>query len=187
MRITLGSWFFLLALILLCPSASHAVEKETLLAPMPEGFAIGFQGKKNNLTMVEMVPSGETVEAWSRMVTVQIFHALKKQNADTFAENMGKMWSNACPGSAVEKVKDGADNGFPYSLWQYLCPLNKSTQKPENVWIKVISGDDALYTVQYAYRQGMTDMLVPPAMKFLDSVKACDTRREERPCPAVKQ
>ena len=54
-------------------AALAQLQNENLLVTMPQGFKVGFQDKKNNMQMTEMVPSSETVENWTEMVTVQVF------------------------------------------------------------------------------------------------------------------
>ena len=103
---------------------------------------------------------------------------------DAFAGNLGDAWAGACPGGVGRKLGSGAENGFPVTLWNYSCPLNPETQKPESMWLKVTGGTDALYSVQYAYRQAASDQLAGPALGYLKSVTVCDTRRPDRACPA---
>ena len=51
--------------------------------------------------------------------------------------------------------------------------------------LKVISGQDSLYQVQYAYRRLATNEMIPPTMAYLKRVAVCDTRRADRACPKV--
>jgi hypothetical protein len=53
--------------------AQAQLKDENLLAPMPAGFKVGYQGSNKGLVMQEFVPANETVENWSEMVTAQIF------------------------------------------------------------------------------------------------------------------
>ena len=52
--------------------------------------------------------------------------------------------------------------------------------------MKVISGADALYSVQYAYRRALADDLAGPATAYLHRVTACDTRDASHPCPPLR-
>jgi hypothetical protein len=56
---------------------------------MPQGFKIGFQDKKGNVQISEMVPSSETVSDWTEMVTVQIFFGHKTTPAQ-FKDRIAK-------------------------------------------------------------------------------------------------
>jgi len=170
-------------LIFNLPAMAGTLQDENLLAPLPNGFKVGSSIEKGNMSMNEFVPQGETVEDWSQMVTVQIFHGVAGEDPDAFAGHMKKLWTNACTGGEVKKIKTTTENGYPVSIWMFTCPLNPQTRKPENMWLKAISGKDSFYTVQYAYRRELTQDIIPPTMKYLDQVTACDTRLADRPCP----
>ena len=49
------------------------LENENLLAELPEGFKVDYQGKENNFVISEMVPEGESVNDWTTLITVEIF------------------------------------------------------------------------------------------------------------------
>jgi hypothetical protein len=165
------------------PAAAASLKDENLLVVMPEGFKVGFPVSKGPMDMAEYVPSDETVDDWSRMVTIQIFHNPTDADPNDFAGSLGGAWAEACPGGSGEKLSTGTENGFPVALWSYACPLNPAIGKPESMWLKVTGGTDALYSVQYAYRQSATDTLAEPALSYLKSVLVCDTRRDDRACP----
>lgn len=169
------------------PSAPSAapLQDENLLVTIPNGFQVGKQNDQGAMTIAEYVPQGETVSDWSRMVTVQVFHNMKKFDPDQFAEGMKRQWLAACAGSEVVKSKDGQENGYPFSLWVFACPMNVRTGKPENMFAKFIGGNDSFYSIQYAYRSDLTKDIIPPAMAYLGGVQACDSRLPDRPCPKV--
>ena len=174
----------LMAAIVMAGPASAALQAENLLTPAPPGFKVGSQGSQGPMQAQELVPEGQTVDAWSTMITIQIHHNLQNVDPEAFASALAGRWKSACPMSDAARSMGGVENGFPVSIWLFLCPSNPQTRKPENMFMKVIGGADALYVVQYAYRRPMTKDLVGPAMAYLRDVKACDTRRSDRPCPA---
>lgn len=173
----------LLAILSIASPAFAALQDENLLVQLPDGFKSGYTASNGKEDMAEYVPTAETVDDWSRMVTVQIFHDAKNADPDGFAGNLAKGWTSACPGGAAQKSTAGVENGYPFALWAYSCPLNPETNKPENMFLKVTSGADALYSVQYAYRREASKELVQPAIDYLKTVVVCDTRRDDRPCP----
>ena len=166
------------------PSAAP-LQDENLFVTIPRGFQIGKHGDNGPMTGAEYIPQGETVSDWSRMVTVQVFHNMKSFDPDRFAEGVKQQWLAACAGSEVVKSKDGQENGYRFSLWVFACPLNPKTGKPENMFAKFISGNDSFYSIQYAYRSALTKDIIPPAMTYLGSVQACDSRLPDRPCPKI--
>jgi hypothetical protein len=173
----------LIAIALLASSPTAALENENLLTTIPSGFKVGSQDKSTRQAIAEYVPEQESVENWSRMVTVQIFYDLKSADPEAFAGKLAKQWLAACSGGGAHKATSNVENGYKFSLWIYNCPRNPQTGKPENMWMKAVSGADSLYSVQYAYRRDMSDELIAPAMEYLRRVIVCDTRRAERPCP----
>jgi hypothetical protein len=173
--------------VIAAPSASQAaaLQDENLLVTIPNGFQTGKRTTQGPMNIAEYVPQGETVSDWSRMVTVQVFHNLKTSDPDRFGDGMKRQWLAACTGSEVLKVKSGLENGYPFSIWLFACPLNTQTGKPENTFAKFIGGADAFYSVQYAYRSGLTKENTLSTTAYLAGIMACDTRLPDRPCPSV--
>ena len=170
-----------LAVAILASAASAQLQDENLLVTMPEGFKTGFQQKNKDMLMSEMVPSAETVENWTRMVTVQIFYNLKPP-LDEYKDGVEKGWARACRGSSAHAVAQGEENGYPFLLWLLACPLNRTTGKPEFTWFKAIQGNDSLYLVQVAFKSKPSDATITRWMEYLRKVQVCDTRLPDRPC-----
>lgn len=169
------------------PAASPpALQDENVLTPLPEGFKVGFHARQPQMEITEQVPNGETVQDWSRMVTEQTFFGRGNADPDVFAGGLARSWAAACPGGSGARTERATENGYPASLWAFRCPLNPQTGKPETMWMKVIGGADALYSVQYAYRRALTDDLAGPALAYLKGVQVCDTRAPAHPCPPLR-
>ncbi len=164
---------------------AHAgLQDENLLMPLPAGFKVGWEVSNASLSQRELIPAAETVDDWSTMITMQTFHGSFNVTPDDFAQNLIKGVSDVCPGTESQKVVDGTENGYAFSIWVVSCPLNPQTQKPESFYIKTIHGDDAIYDVQYAFRKAVTIALSEPAIRYLQKISVCDSRRADRPCPA---
>jgi hypothetical protein len=168
------------------PAAAQTLQDENLLTGLPSGFRVASRGRVESMSGSEYVPQGETVENWTRMITVQIFHNVHNVSPDTFADGMRTRWTGACMGASVEKLKGGLDHGYPYGLWRFLCPLNPQTGKPENTFMKFVQGKDAFYGVQYAFRSELTPDKTSTATAYLDQAMVCDTRDPTKPCPDLK-
>lgn len=173
----------LLAAFETAASGAAGLSGENLLVPLPGDFKVGYSASQGLQSLAEYVPKGETVDNWSRMITVQILHNAHNQSGDVFAATLAGRWRASCPGGDAAKSAAGAENGYPFSLWVFQCPLNPATRKPETMFLKTVSGQDSFYDVQYAHRQDATATLVGPAMSYLATVKACDRRVEARACP----
>jgi hypothetical protein len=166
------------------PALAQGLTAENLLVGLPEGFVSGYDGAQDGQELHEFVPQGESVDDWSRMVTIEIFHDAHNIDLVAFAQDIARSWQDACPGSSVGGLGQGGINGYPFVVWRYLCPDNPATDKPEIMWMKAISGADAAYVVQYAYRAELTDDREQAALDYLKAVSACDTRVKAYACPS---
>jgi len=171
----------LLAILLPLPAAAQLVN-ENLLVSMPQGFKVGFQERKNNIQMTEMVPAKETVQEWSEMVTVQIFFGLKT-TPEQFKADMEKRWRAACKDGGSHAVSGAVENGYATLIWVLSCPRNPATGKPEVTWFKAVQGNDSFYLVQKAFRSMPAQPQMTEALSYLTGVKVCDSRRKDRACP----
>jgi hypothetical protein len=171
---------------LLAAAPSPNPKGEFLVTPIPEGFKLGAMDRTPKLQVTEYIPVGETVENWSRIVTEMINQGVPNADPDGLPTVMSKGWTQKCPGGSARKVVGNVENGYRASIWMFLCPSAPGTNKPESMWIKVISGSDRLYSVQYAYRSPPTREMLAPTMGYLKGVFVCDTRRADRPCPRTR-
>lgn len=171
------------ALTMLTVTAAHAgLENENLLVSLPPGYKVDFQRKSDKAIITEMVPSAENVNAWTEMVTVQVFFGLKIA-PEQFRARLEKLWGDSCPGSTFHTVGKGVENGYPALVWIQNCPLNTQTGKPEITWMKAIGGNDSLYLVQKAFKFTPSDEQVTVWTKYLRGVAVCDSRLADRACP----
>jgi hypothetical protein len=155
---------------------------ENLLVALPDGFKIDFQQRAGDMLISEMVPVEQSVNDWTEMVTVQVFHDLKT-TPERFKARVDKEGPAACAGIESHPVAQGDENGYPYMVWLQSCPLNKATGKPEITWFKAIAGNDSFYVVQLAFKAWPSKEQVTSWMHYLGGVKVCDTRLPGRACP----
>ena len=167
------------------PAAAELVN-ENLLAPAPPGYKIGFRDKKNDLQMTEWVPTNQTAENWTEMLTVQVFHGLKMA-PEQFMQQLEQRWRGACPGAGdAQPVAGGAENGYPALLWILDCPKNPGTDKPELTWFKAVQGNDSFYVVQKAFKFTPSKEQITRWIGYLKGVWVCDSRIADRACPRTK-
>lgn len=183
-------WRLLRLWVACCVFSSMAfcdvLENENLLYNLPKNYKVGFQTKKNGMVMTELIPQQESINQWTEMVTAQIFLGLKTLSPEQFQTRMETLWSKACPNAQFATVTQGEENGYAFLIWMQMCPLNQTTGKPENTWFKAIKGNDSFYVVQKAFTYDPSKEEVVTWMHYFQSVKVCDTRRAESPCPSVK-
>lgn len=174
-----------IALLLIRPASAQLVN-ENLLVALPPGYKIGFRTERNAMLMREMVPDNETVDNWTEMVTVQIFHGMKA-TPEAFKDTLQRQWNAACPGATGAEITSAVENGYAVLLWLLDCPRNPGTGKPEFTWFKAIAGNDSFYLVQKAFKFEPTKEQVNHWMRYLKTVAVCDTRLAARACPQTKQ
>ena len=172
---------FLLAL-LLCDAVSAQMKDENFLVGMPDGFKVGFQNKTPTSRITELVPRHETVQDWSQMVTVQIYTGVPNLTPSKMYESMVALWAQACSGYNGINISEGVENGYQTMTWLFVCPLLDTTGKPEATFFKVIQGQDAFYVAQRAFRYKPSNEETQAALRYMQSIKACDSRVSARPC-----
>jgi hypothetical protein len=163
--------------------AQTSIDAENLLFSPPKDFKVGFQSSHDNRMMTEFVPAAETVEDWTQMLTVQIYRGATT-DAATFLLGVGKRYMDACAGTTAKGIFTGQVNGYVVSMLVLKCPKNPSTGKPETTAFRVIKGNDALYSVQRAWRSIPLDNDLDEVMHGLAKVTVCDTRSVDHPCPS---
>jgi hypothetical protein len=163
------------------PANNEKLSDENLLVALPDGFKIDFQQRAGNMLINEMVPVGQTVNDWTEMVTVQVFHDLKT-TPEQFKARIDKEGPAACAGIESHPVAQGDENGYPYMVWLQSCPLNKVTGKPEITWFKAIAGNDSFYILQLAFKAWPSKEQITSWMHYLGTVRVCDTRLPQRVC-----
>jgi hypothetical protein len=172
----------LLSVLATVGPAGAQLADENLLQPLPRDFAIGFRTTHGEMVMTEAVPVGETVQAWTRMITTQMFRGRRDMQTAPFLSGIGRQWLAACAGSVAPVIHTGDANGYVVSMMLLTCPLNPATGKPETTLFRAIKGADSFYVVQYAYRSIPTPERIEAAAHYLGGVNVCDTRTAAHPC-----
>lgn len=183
-----GRWALGVVALIIASSAVLAqqpqLEAENLLFSPPKDFKIGWQKSQGQSLWTEWIPSGQTVEDWTDMLTVQIYRGAKI-DAPAFLQDVGKRYVNDCPETTAKGIFTGQTNGYVVSMLLLRCPKNPKTGKPETTAFRIIKGTDALYSVQYAWRSLPSEQDVKAAMAILGKATVCDTRDSSHPCPKL--
>ena len=165
-------------------TASAKLEGENLLQPLPAGFKIATEQAEGHASLTEMVPTDETVDQWTRMVTTQVYRGLN--DASVFArykEQMKERWSKACDVADTKPFSDSSENGYATHVWLQVCAYKDTQKKPEVTVFKFIQGRDATYVVQIAFHFQPGKAQLAESMAYLGKVTVCDTRQANSPCP----
>jgi hypothetical protein len=173
------------AVLFFSTPASAQLQNENLLVTMPDGYKVGFRDRNGQRLISEMVPSGESVENWTEMLTVQIFYDMKS-TPEQFRQRMTKLWADKCKGAQSNPVGQGNERGYPVAVWIQICPKNPDTGKTEFTILKAIGGKDSFYVVQKAFRFKPDKAQIQQWSRFLRDVYVCDTRVAGRACPKTQ-
>lgn len=137
-------WIFAAAMGLMLQSAPW------LAMPMPEGFVTAHQQTAQMGSIEERILKGETVERWTRMVTLLTINL--DMPAESYAAQFDQRLMQGCPGARPVKraaAKIGSETGVDGWL---ACPRNPATGLPETLRYRVVRADGRLYMAQVAFR-----------------------------------
>ena len=185
-KMKLKTWaaaLMLLPAVALAAPAQRGGEIVSFGTP-PADFETGYQASQGGQTIVELVPKGQTVQNWERMVTLQTFAGDTRSVID-FRRAVSDGWRSACPGGNTINLSEGQENGYPFALLQMSCEHNPQSGRPEYTWIKAIRGERALYVAQYAFRHLPSREELTDAARRLRGMSLCDTRpgrARQHPC-----
>jgi hypothetical protein len=159
------------------PSAKLTGENLLMVPPL------GFKDSRDGVSLMEWVPTNETVENWSEMVTAQVFARRPDLEPTAFLGAIQKQWLAACKGSTSAPIITDKVNGYAAAMM-----LLPSAGKPETTMLRAIKGTDALYVVQRATRSAGSPQEMDRLKKFFDGVGVCvcDVRSREQPCPDLQ-
>lgn len=146
---------------------------ERLVTAMPAGFVAAFSDHRGQMTIEERIPRGETVERWSRMVTVQRFAGGAQIGSHGLLDRIADGLKQGCSGSATTPVNDVMIDGRTVSMMRADCPRNPETGKPEVFFAKVFTGATDLYSVQFAFRSIPSPAEAVVAQTYLDAAALC--------------
>ena len=151
-------------------------ETEMLGVDVPDEFEVGYQARNDTQQMIELVDPPETVETWTRLITLQsFFGAAQKESARTFYERWRAGMHRTCVGM-TDAVFVGVVDGKPAIRGDLSCPKNPQTGKPENVSAVLVQGDANLMMAQVAFRQSVTPKDKELIDRVTGSLKVCDQR-----------
>jgi hypothetical protein len=155
---------------------------ENLMVVKPQGYKIDFQKADESSWITEMVPSNESVNKWTEMVTTQVFYKLKGLLPTKVRDQMIKAWVAGCPGATTTLVADKMEHGYPVAVWIQTCPKVQATGEPEIAYVKALLGNDRAYMVQKAFKFKPSDEQSTQWLRYLQDVSVCDSRISPKRC-----
>lgn len=163
----------LLSLLVLAPLP--ALADVTVVAPvfdriaafaLPDGFASAFEDAQPGFYIHESVPAGETVDAWSQMITLTAA-AAPGLSAEAAAQSIGAGYGDACavPLTAIAIPPEGATvpgAEGPIFLGYVGCGQVAATGQSEEMAFVVAVAADTVYSLQWAARGPALDQAIEP-------------------------
>ena len=122
-----------------------SVPERQVELPADAGLVIGHRARQGRAVLVELVPAGETVQNFSRMVTLQTMPGLASVPARTFLDTFADRYRSACPRSTATIL----DLNGPADGLRLDCPRHPATAKAETVFARLIdiSPDSAMVQI----------------------------------------
>jgi hypothetical protein len=142
---------FAVAALLLAATPMLANADGRLSPAALPGFVLGYEASDTAMDFAEWVPKGETVQAWTRMVTMIRLNSLRVTPRQ-FNQIMKDQLIKSCPGASVSAEASTEIEGRPAASFRSDCPRNPATGKPEVLFHLAISGQNDLHVRQVAFR-----------------------------------
>lgn len=172
------------ALPLLAPAATaQPAAQERLVAPALPGFVVGYTAANAQQSIREEIPRGETVEAWSRMITTQRFvGTARAATPEAYARNTMSGIPRACPGARVSPVTSLRISGRAAAQFQVDCPRSAGG-RPETFILLAVAGPSGdMHVKQVAWRGGTTPQGLAWGRNFLGGVALCTAKDRTPAC-----
>ena len=145
------------------------------------GFVLGYEANDAAVDFAEWVPKGETVQAWTRMVTMIRLDSLRV-TPQQFNQMMTEGLAKSCPGATISEVSTAAIDGRPAARFRGDCPRNPATGKPEVLFHLAISGQNDLHIRQVAFRYHPSAEDVRWAEGMLGATRWCALGSKQSGC-----
>ena len=154
------------------------------LAPLP-GFELAFREEGDGNLIEERSASGETVERWTRMVTIQRFAGVvQRADAATYLGTIRTNLPRSCPGGTTTAIRALTVSGHRAARLRADCPRNPQTGLPETFEIVAIEGADDIHVAQVAFRRVPSVADLAWSDRQLAGVALCTGSSREPACTA---
>jgi hypothetical protein len=147
------------------------------------GFIEGHRVERPHGMIVEWVPEGETVQNWTRIVTVQRFgEAATRLRPRDVIGNMARDLPVSCPGGVAGAVETMRVSGRQAARFRADCAHNPGTGLPESLFALAIAGERDMHMFQVAFRHVPSAEEVRWAEALLASAVLCREQSREPVC-----
>ena len=131
--------------------AAAASASEQLRLEVPEGWVKGIDRNAGNLRLAEYYPAA-TPETWTEKLTVEALSGDNLPDPLVFATGLAEEQREVCNDFSDDSIFAGFENGYPSTVHLMQCPQNKRSGRALITMIKIVKGNEALYTITRIWR-----------------------------------
>ena len=165
------------------PAVAQPASGEFVRQAALADFVLAFREEGEGNLIEERVPRGETVERWTRMVTVQRFAGTAQRlSPSNVLENIQTTLPGGCPGATTSSIRTFTVSGRNAAQMRADCPILAQTGRPETFLILAIAGGSDMHLAQVAFRRVPTSEDIAWADRQLASVALCTAASREAVC-----
>jgi len=166
----------LLATMVGAADDAPTAQTEMLGIDLPDQFEVGHQARDASMQMLEIVDPPETVDNWTKLVTVQLIFGLASgSTAEDFYSGWLEAVRTSCPGTEEALIK-GTVDGKAAIRATLSCPNDPETGKPQNIEAFLVRGDVNVMVVRLAFRHALGEEDKALIERVAHSLKVCDQR-----------
>jgi hypothetical protein len=167
-------WLALSIVAVPLAAAAQSAGREALVARPLADFVTGHEASSERGSIREEVPRGETVQAWTRMVTTQRFTGLARIKPPMlYVRDSLAGLPRACPGARMSPIAAARVSGRSAAQVQVDCPRSAGG-RPETFILLAIAGPSGdMHVKQVAWRGGTTPQGLAWGRGFLAGVALC--------------
>lgn len=179
----------MLAALCLSGTATQSARAEVTAAEhlnteIPEGWIQSVDSANLHLRVNEYLPA-ESPDPWRQKLSIEALSGEPLPDPIDFVEGWAGQQAQLCHEFDDHPIYSGLENGYPTVVRMLVCGRNKRTQKPLVTMIKVIRGNQALYTITRIWRLEalpLNETEVAAWSASLGKTSVCDPTLPAHPC-----
>lgn len=152
--------------------ATAATAESRLVSPPLEGFVTAYEASDAAQSILEEIPAGETLAAWTQMVTTQRF-GNNPAAALQFAERVRDGVIRSCPRHSMGTPSAQNHRGFPAASFSATCYREPGEGGTETFFMLIVRAPDALLVKQVAFKSDVTRENMTLAVGLLKQAEVC--------------
>jgi hypothetical protein len=132
------------------------IKNEKINIELPKDWKVGYSNNSASQIIVELIHKSESVENWTKMVTILKLPHPEDYSLEPFFSTIIKEAHNRCSELEVTDVITNEQNGYKFMQKNFDC-IKKEDNRKEIFNMKIIKGIDYLYMIQFAYKVKISD------------------------------